>query len=63
MSTGSISYFERSLKVTASFYRSIDEYHAQCLAVLFLGQLLVWIRVFCFLARLGEYISAYNRPR
>lgn len=60
MTAGGISYFERSLKVTASFYRSVGEYYAQCLAVLFLGQFLVWIRVFGFLARLGEYISAGN---
>lgn len=60
MTAGGITAFERSLKVTASFYRTIGEYHAQCLAVLFLGQLLVWIRIFGFLARLGEYISAGN---
>ena len=60
MSTGGISAFEGSLAVSASFYRAIGEYHAQCLAMLFLSQLLVWIRVFGFLTRLGEHISAGN---
>lgn len=60
MSTGGISAFEGSLAVSASFYRTVGEYHAQCLAVLFLGQLVVGIGVFGFPARLGKYISTGN---
>lgn len=60
MAAGCISTFERSLEVATPFYRTIGEYYAQCLTVMFLGQLLVGIGVFGFLARLGEYISAGN---